>query len=219
MPPKTRQGEITEVSSDQSGSGTHDLIVKISLSLTDLHGKVDRIESQMSSTAADVTLLKTSLNDLEQHNRGECLKIFNFPVDKVASSNNVKYAKFLHEKLFSPILKLAVDDNYLDQVPSTLDFINLAHPLRSKSDRCPAIHVRLRSKIYKEALFRYKKSYFLSLDKAVDKPTIVHDLTRQNADLLKRTKERVDVESAWFNSSKVCYKLKEDLSKVLVAKL
>ena len=154
--PKPRQSD-NSAAANQSVDSTHDLVVGISASLKTLHEKVDRIESQLSSTEDDVKKLKISLNELEQHNRSTCVKIFNFPVVKEASSNNIKYAKFLHERLFSPILNLAVDDKYLDQVPSTLDFISIAHPLPTKSDRCPAIHVRLRSKLLKEALFKYKK--------------------------------------------------------------
>ena len=95
-----------------------------------------------------------------------------------------------------------------------MDFIDFAHVLPHKKDETPPVIVRLRSKSYKTILMKYKAAFFKT---ASVKFSIVDDLTRANAQLLKATKEREDVLQAWYRNGKIRFKLKSDPDKLLTA--
>ena len=189
-------------------------------SLKSLHSRFDDLNAKINNNTFKVQQMSSSLNALEQHSRASAIKILNFEVSPDISKNSVKFAKFLHSELFSPILKLAVDNGYLDSVPAPLEFVDAVHLLpSSKEGSTPAIHVRIRTKIYKEMLMRHKKLYFDSMDDSKKAPLILDSITKLNAQLLKATRDREDVLTAWFFSGAVKYKTKADPEKVCTAKI
>ena len=121
--------------------------------------------------------------------------------------------------MFDPILSKAVESNFLDIVPTTFDLIDTIHLLPARKGKTPAIQVRFRSRMFKEAIMRNKKKFFEESENPSGAPSIVDDITKKNADLLKATKNRDDVQSAWFFSGRVRYKLKSNPDKIEIAKL
>ena len=118
-----------------------------------------------------------------------------------------------------PILKLAFKEEELsEEVPSFLEVIDISHKIKTNSEGPPPIHCRMRSKLLKDLIMRFKGMYFKTSDAEL-KFSIVEDLTPLNRQLLKQTKERADVESAWSMNGNIKYKKKDDTSTVHTAKL
>ena len=64
---------------------------------------------------------------------------------------------------------------------------------------------------------RHKKAFFMN--NPDNKFSITDDLTRKNSLLLKFTKERSDVASAWSSGGKIKFKLKSDPNKIHTASI
>ena len=125
--------------------------------LSSLHTKFDVISANLNKTVKDVNFLSSSLNNIEQHSCSHSIKIFNLPLDEQVGKQSTTLAKHLHKVIFKPILALAIDGKFLDNIPSVFDRIDTAH-LPPAKGKTPPIHVRLRSKIFKEAIMRNKKT-------------------------------------------------------------
>ena len=192
-------------------------VEKVVTSLDSLHKKIDVISSTLDQNVKDVKTLSSSLNTLEQHSRSHSIKIFNLPLDENIGKQSTSLAKHLYTSVFKPILTLAVGENFLDDVPPVFELVDTAHLLPSAKGKPPPIHVRLRSKIYKEAIMRNKKAHFAKLDDPKSAPLLLDDITKMNADLMKATRSRDDVLSCWFFAGRVRYKTKENPDKILVA--
>ena len=204
MPPKKNPNEIT--------------LSDIAASIQTLNKKMDVLNQKFDKQGSDISSIKTHLNSIEQNQRSHSIRVFNLEVDFATNNTSVLLANFLYDNWLGPILDTAINEKFISSKPGPLDLIDTCHPLPALPDKVPAILVRLRSKILKEALMRHKKLFFSSLDDSSKLPTIVDDITKMNAMLLKSTKERVDVESAWYFNGKIRYKLKSDSKNIHTAK-
>ena len=99
-----------------------------------------------------------------------------------------------------------------------MDVIDISHKIKTNGEGPAPIHCRMRTKLLKDLIMRYKGRYFKTPDAEL-KFTIVEDLTPQNRQLLKQMKERADVESAWSMNGSIKFKKKDDTSTVHTAKL
>lgn len=198
-----------------------DQVKKLSSLITSLEAKQAEISSKLDEhllnndrLASRVSFIELRQNELEQHSRAHCCRLFGLSVpddnDPFITSEAV-YAALL------PILKLSVEDNFLKSVPSLLDTIDMSHklPPTKENENTPPILVRFRSKLIRLAVLKTKGKYF---KQSSNKFSIVEDLTKMNSALYKKTKDRQDVLSAWIRNGKIFYKLKKDPTKSLVAK-
>ena len=106
------------------------------------------------------------------------------------SINKVVYNHLL------PILKLTFKEEEISEVaPSLLNVIDISHKI--KTDGPPLIHCRKRSKLLRDLIMQFKGVYFKTSGDEY-KFSTVEDLTPLNHQLIKQTKECVDIELAWL---------------------
>ena len=195
-------------------------IASLTSAIQQLTEKITQMDSKLDSTLVKIEAVNTRvstieerLNQVEQHQRSHSIRIFGLKMES-KESTLWSTAHCVFDAL-KPILQLAVDAAALPTLPSVLEVIDIAHPLPSKDTATPPIIVRLRSKLYRAMILNFKASYFKQPEAV--KFSIVEDMTKANALLLKTTKEKPDVLAAWFRNGRVKYKLSSDTSKTLTA--
>ena len=171
--------------------------------------KLDTALSQLEVNTRRLSLLEENLNDSLQYSRAHCVKIIGLPV---SGDTPLDAAKQTHSALL-PILDLAKKDGQLDHIPSLWQLFDMAHKLNNNKG-LHLLQVRFTTKMYKSVIMKYKSVYFKT---STAKFSILDDLTKMNADLLRNTKTRSDVEKCWYQNGKVKYILKGE-DKIQVAK-
>ena len=171
------------------------------------------LEQKLESTIVKrISTIEKRCDEIEQYSRAHSVKILGLKLADTSSSFSTSSG--VHSALV-PIIQITVQDGLLPSIPSLHEWIDIAHPLQnSNKDGPPTIILRLRSKLYKEALMRCKSIFFKKSDQSF---TIVDDLTKKNATLLKATKLRDDVKMAWYRSGKIRFRLKDDPDRVHIA--
>ena len=178
-----------------------------------LENRLVSLENKLESTVVKkISVIEKRCDEIKQYARAHSVKILGLKLPDTSSSFSTSTG--IHTAL-ALIIQVAVDDGLLPNVPLMTELIDIAHPLQAfNKDDPPTIVVCLRSKLFKEALMRSKSKYFKKSDTSF---TIVDDLTKRNAALLKTTKLREDVKMAWYRSGKIKYRLKNDPDKVHIA--
>ena len=200
-----------------------DALAKLTSKVENLDTKVSNLNLkiyQFSKLAADhekrISDLEISCNNNEQHQRSHSIRIWKFPLEDENSKDTFKVSQQVYKAL-TPILKLATTNKLLPKVPAMMDIIDIAHPLPKSKNGASSIIVRLRSKLFREAIMRCKKSYF---EENPDQTfSISDDLTKPNAQLLKHMRNRPDIDSAWSYNGKIKYKTRKDPHKICTASL
>jgi len=109
---------------------------------------VDRQEKEMVG-------MKVHINNLEQHNRADCVRILNVPIPGNAS-NFETVANCAYRIALLPILEGAAAAGRLINVPSCAELIKTAHILPGKKDIKP-IFVRFNMPHVKSIIMQMKK--------------------------------------------------------------
>ena len=153
----------------------------------------------------------------EQHNRNECIRIFNFELPVAIQRNNFAVKKHVYSEIIAPTLQLAVEDvqDPLDEVPPLHSLLKNAHPLgiskNAPDGSLPAIIVRFNCVDLKTTFMRFKKIFLNTLyTDSEQKIYINEDLTSTNAKALKTLANSELTSSVWSMKGRVMYTLKSD---------
>ena len=182
-----------------------------------IHTKLDSHYKLFTTNEKKMKKLESSVNDIEQHQRGHNIRIFGLALPSEDSNDPLSVSQHVYSLALKPILEIACEKKSLPSIPSFLETIDISHTLPSRDNTNPPIIVRLRSKLLRLVIMRHKKSFFTNNN--APNFSITDDLTRLNAMLLKQTRERSDVSSAWSLNGKIKYKVKSDPVKVLTASI
>ena len=185
----------------------------------DINKKLDTIMSVSTAHQDKIVELcvaaqkqAVKVNQMEQHNRNECLKITGLVMkeSKKRSYHSVKAHDY--ETVLKPLLELAIEDNEddLSEVPELHSLVKNAHilpkPKSATADSPNPVILRLNAVDLRGKLFKYKKRFVAS------HPTInfYEDLTRVNSIALLRTREREDVDKAWTRNGLILFTKSDD---------
>ena len=174
--------------------------------VTDLSSKLDLQISAVSALKNEINDLVKKNNDHEQRSRDHCIRIWGLKHKAVNSKDPIEMSLVVYNAI-KPILEVAKQNKLLDVIPNCFDIIDTAHILPKGKLADHPIHVRLRSKNYRLVLMKSKKEFFQN---SGNKWSIGDELTAINAKLLKFTKNRNDVNSAWMAGIKIKYKKVND---------
>ena len=168
-------------------------------------------DARIVALEEEVTSVKGQLDDLEQHNRKECLRVKNLSLDPDRMHSNHYVKQEVYGRVLRRILERAAADpaDDLAEVPSCDMLLKNAHilpvPRKAKNNLNPII-VRLNLMDLRSKLFKYKKSFQQSLPGISDeKPNITEDLTRLNQCVLSRLYDSKDVAAAWTIQGNIIY--------------
>ena len=174
--------------------------------LSKLDSKLDEALSKYGNVEKRVTNCESEIGHLLQRERGNNLRIIGLQIPTSPSHNVLTTADSVYKNLLEPIFQLALAEKVLPIVPSLLESIDACHTIHTKKpEEIPPIHCRLRSKVLRDVIFSFKSRFFKANKLQY---SIYEDLTPATRSLLRKTKERDDVESAWTRNGRIKYKLK-----------
>lgn len=178
--------------------------------------KMSEMDKTVKVQGETIKLLKVQLkremlknNNQEQHNRRECLRIKNVPLDWKKRHDNAYVKKAVYDQVLGPILKLAVDDpvDELAEVPSLNDLLKNAHILPKSTETSNSVICRLNLMDLRARIFKFKKKFLAGNSNGLN---ITEDLTRMNIRVLSRLHENDEIESAWSMQGALFYTKKSD---------
>jgi hypothetical protein len=83
----------------------------------------------------EINLLKTRLNNLEQHHRDWSICVNDMPIDSASANIPHKVMVTLYSKALLPILQGALENGELTSIPSCGQLLEMAHILPDKEGR------------------------------------------------------------------------------------
>ena len=187
-------------------------------------GKIDetnsRFEKKLDAILESQASIKNRLEQTEAalHNLQNRDRQFNVRIVGLKVPENSSAANYVFNTIIEPILKLAAqnkDCDFISDTPTLIQTISACHPIPTKPDATPAIHVRFTSKLIREAILIHKGRF---LKNNPLNASIYEDLTPQMRTLFQQTKAREDVEKCFTRSGRVKFILKGK-SGVQTAKL
>ena len=149
---------------------------------------------------------ESDIGHLLQCERGNNLRIIGLKIPTSPSPNVLTTADSVYKTLLEPIFQMAMAEKVLPVVPTLLESIDACHTIHTKKpEDIPPVHCRLRSKVLRDIIFTFKSRFFKANKLQY---SIYEDLTPATRSLLRKTKERDDVENAWTRNGLVKFKLK-----------
>ena len=180
------------------------------------------LKTLVSNKDGEILHLKNRINDIEQHNRSCCARIFNIPIDG-EENDPQNVMRQLYTKLLLPILQGAVARKRLHSVPSCDQIIQTAHVLPGKDNRPKPIFVRFFHHHIKIIIMQLKKDFAprsnvsppSTNSSSSPKPSpllypIYDDLTRDAFMLMRNLNSHRSVQSCWSAGGVIKYRLIDD---------
>lgn len=190
--------------------------IKATLDVT--NQKIQKIRETVDGLKMNHKDLVQTVDDLEQHDRRHSVRIFNLsPPAHVIDSPSL--CRYVFEHLISPVLASGVAPMHID--PNMwYTVVSTAHPLPAPNPKVQPIIVRFVSRELCSMFMRKKGKFLQSLkevlpenlspdQKIVLAAAVNNDMTRANAERLKKFRNHPDTIRVWFNNG-VCFKLQGD---------
>lgn len=213
MPPKKKEITLDDIAS---------MIGGLQSEIKEINKKLDSVVSSNKKLEDSVNILTEQLkmqilisNKHEQHNRVECLRITNLPLDPDQASDNVYVKQAVYDGVLKPILQAACDDprDNLKQLPSKNELVKNAHILpkpRNKQNDPNPIIVRLNQIDVRSRIFKYRGKYTSPISGV--RPMVKEDLTKLNITTLSRLHSDEKIDTAWSMQGNLFYTLKSESS-------
>ena len=116
------------------------------------------LKIKLQNKDCEILELKTRINNVEQHSRSSCLRIFKLQIDG-DEKDPVVVAGEVYQKLIGPILQGAVERKRLRYLPTADQCIVTAHILPGKENKAKPILVRLVSGHIRTLVMQLKKDF------------------------------------------------------------
>ena len=183
--------------------------------LSKLDSKLDEALSKYGYVEKRLSTCESDIGHLLQRERGNNLRIIGLKIPTSPSPNVLTTADSVYKTLLEPIFQMAMAEKVLPVVPTLLESIDACHTIHTKKpEDIPPVHCRLRTKVLRDIIFTFKARFFKSNKLQY---SIYEDLTPATRSLLRKTKERDDVENAWTRNGLVKFKLKSS-QEILTAR-
>ena len=205
MPPRKNNDSLTL---EDLNKNIEDKFTKLDLKLELALKKHEDIEERVLQSESNIKWI-------QQRERGNNVRVLGLELPATDKQNAFSTAEKVYGILVKPILELAHEDKAIPEVPSLIQVFDACHILPSKKDEVPALHIRFQSKLVRELMFQYKAAFFKSTKLSC---SVFEDLCPSLRELLKKTKERQDVERVWSRGGRIKYKVKGS-SEIHTAKI
>ena len=183
------------------------------------------LKVELLNRDSEVLQLKNRLNGIEQHNRANCLRVFNLKLDGDASDND-NVARQLYANVLLPILEGARAKGRLRTIPSQDELIEVAHILPTKADKANPIICRLYKRGMRTVIMQHKKEFaprarVASSSSGSSRPPpflfpIHEDMTRDSFQLMRAMNAHNDVLACWASGGQLRFRLtsEEDTNRI-----
>ena len=216
MPRTTKDKEDSSNSDDLKT-----LVMALKESVDNLTKRFDSLDETLKKVKEDnlqsqkiIRNLADMVNDREQHSRNSSIRISGLKICDDTSKDAISTSRLVYENLLNPILSLAVKDKVISKVPDMFELIEYAHtlPMRHKDSIKPTLSnpviVRFQSRLLRQLVFKYKKSYLDVQDRK--HIFISEDLTALNYKKLVELKNDSNILAAWSLAGKIYFTEKKD---------
>ena len=219
MAPRTTKDKDKEESSNSDDLKTLVLALKESVdNLTKIFDSLDetlkKVKEENLQSQKIIRNLADMVNDREQHSRNSSIRISGLKISDDTSKDAISTSRLVYDNLLNPILSLAVKDKMIPKVPDMFELIEYAHtlPVRRKDPNKPTqqnpVIVRFQSRLLRQLVFKYKKSYLDVQDRK--HIFISEDLTSLNYKKLVELKNDSNILAAWSLAGKIYFTEKKD---------
>ena len=181
---------------------------KLSETVEVQNAEIHKLKDENAQLMKEVDILKIKDNEREQYLRNGSMRVFNLTIDGDESDPN-DVMTTAYNKIFFPILRLAVAEGKLPEVPPVHQLLLNGHILPGRQGQTKPVIIRFASNYQRSLVFKYKKQHFQSNPStpALKSPSIVEDLTGPTYNKLMEMKEMEEVHSAWTMNGRIKYKL------------
>jgi hypothetical protein len=219
-----RKNNKKAASVSSEGSTNGDKLDEILDRLSRLDNIEAKLEDMLAATQAEnmelkktvqvqdkmIVELRDKLNNLEQHRRSFSIRVNNLSLAGVDERDPPAVIKAVYNTVFLPILKGAVTNKAITQIPPLYEMIEMAHPMPGRTDKPKAIIVRFFNRNIKALLFKFCKEFAPRTgdgERARYTYPFHDDLTKDSFTKLKALQSDTRVQSCWLAGGSLRYKL------------
>jgi hypothetical protein len=116
-----------------------------------------QLTTSLKEKDAEILNLKVKVNAMEQYNRSWSIRVNELPIPASEETNPVKVMEHVYKEVLAPVLRGAVEQGVLLQVPSVFDLLETAHVLPAPKGKTKPIILRFRTRLHKGYMFQLKK--------------------------------------------------------------
>jgi hypothetical protein len=131
---------------------------KLEKMLTASHEENSSLKEIILNKDSEIKQLKVKLNDVEQHQRSFCVRIFGMHLDGDERDNS-NVAHQVYQNLLLPILNGAQSKGRIDSIPSVNQLLETAHILPGKADKAKPIICRFYNRFYRTIILQLRKEF------------------------------------------------------------
>ena len=180
------------------------------------------LKNEIVARDEEILYLKTRINDMDQRHRTWSTRIFNVPLSKEEESDNFSVMRAVYEKALLPILRGAVDNQLLPDVPTCEQVLETAHVLPGPEGKDKPIIARFFNRNIRAIIFRGKKEHAprLPAEKQATRNSparpgkfmfpIYEDLTSVNYSKLRELNASEKTTACWTTNGLIRFKLVGD---------
>ena len=188
---------------------------EVNLSIKNIESDVDKHSNAIDTHRSKLTVVsneilqcQVDINDQEQRQRNNSVKITGFKVQ----SGSVGRAVFA--KLILPVVDIAYKREDPDrELPTYHQTCHIAHVLPSKPDRIPTIQFRFLSRDIRETFLNNKKAFLIDFNKKHSSNVEVKkDYTAINKSCMSALYDHPSVDHFWMSGSTIKFVTKDDLN-------
>jgi hypothetical protein len=118
-----------------------------------------KLATTLKEKDAEISALKSKVNAIEQHNRSWSIRVNELHVPAADKSNPLKVMEYVYKEVLTPVLKGAMEQGALQQVPPVYELLETAHVLPAPKGKIKPVIVRFRTRLHKGLMFQFKKEY------------------------------------------------------------
>ena len=192
------------------------------------------LKTKLLNRDCEILELKTRINNVEQHSRSSCIRIFKLQIDG-DEKDPIVVAQEVYHKLLGPIFQGAVEMKRFRYLPTADQCIVTAHILPGKDNKIKPILVRLVSGHIRTLIMQLKKDFAPKaplLKSAASKApapgaagsprpppqlySVFEDMTKDAFQLMRALSSHERVHSCWCSGGQLRFRLvdNENIMKV-----
>lgn len=108
---------------------------------------------------AEINALKVKVNNIEQYNRSWSIRINELPIPAAEETNPIKVMEHVYKEVLAPVLKGALEQGAIPNVPPIFELLETAHVLPAPKGKTKPVIVRFRTRLHKGLMFQFKRDY------------------------------------------------------------
>jgi hypothetical protein len=194
-----------------------EVINKLEVTVANLEAKSTSQEATITSLCKEVKSLKENINNRDQADRGNTLRLFGLPMSREESDSSKTTAAVVYDRVLKPILSAAKTKGGVPSVPQLATLVSDCYRVGKpsspdSSSSAPPIIIKFLNPHHRLAILKHKKDNTPSPSDAeraagFKRFILVEDLSPANHKLLKDLQNDERVEKVWSVDGRIRFVL------------